>query len=100
LNGDQTDHCWDNVRRCLGPRHLGPTRDGQVVHRDRADRDTRVRQRAHEARGRAELVDEWFALLDAPYKEIVLLDTSGHRPLFEQPDAFQEFMVGTVIAST
>ena len=57
-------------------------------------------QGAHEACGRAELVDEWFALLDAPYKEIVLLDTSGHRPLFEQPDAFHEFMIGTVLADT
>jgi len=57
-------------------------------------------QGVHEARGRAELADEWFTMLDAPHKEMVLFDTSGHRPLFEQPDAFKEFMVGTVLADT
>jgi len=57
-------------------------------------------QGVHEARGRAELADEWFAMLDAPHKEMVRFDTSGHRPLFEQPAAFQEFMVGTVLADT
>jgi len=35
-----------------------------------------------------------------PHKEMVLFGTSGHRPLFEQPAAFQEFMVGTVLADT
>jgi pimeloyl-ACP methyl ester carboxylesterase len=49
-------------------------------------------QGAHEARGRAELADEWFAMLEAPSKELVLFERSGHRPLFEQPDQFVEVM--------
>jgi pimeloyl-ACP methyl ester carboxylesterase len=57
-------------------------------------------QGAHEARGRAEPASEWFEMLDAPHKEVVLFETSGHRPLFEQPDAFDQFMTGTVLADT
>jgi proline iminopeptidase len=55
-------------------------------------------QGAHEARGRAELANEWFALVDAPVKKMVTFDTSGHRPLFEQPEEFTKFMVETVLA--
>lgn len=43
-----------------------------------------------EARGRTEPAHEWFDLLNAPHKEMVLFDTSGHRPLFEQPGVFRE----------
>lgn len=54
-------------------------------------------QGRHEARGRAELADEWFAMLDAPIKKKIVFDTSGHRPLFEQPERFHEVMIGTVL---
>ncbi len=57
-------------------------------------------QGAHEAGGRAELFDEWYPMVSAPIKELVVLETSGHRPLFEQPDEFIEFMVDTVLAQT
>ncbi len=57
-------------------------------------------QGAHEAPGRADLAEEWFEGLDAPRKQMTIADTSGHRPLFEQPEAFQEFMVGTVLPGT
>jgi len=30
----------------------------------------------------------------------VVFDTSGHRPLFEQPDEFVTYMVDTVLANT
>lgn len=46
----------------------------------------------HEARGRAVPADEWFNMLDAPIKERVVFDQSGHRPSFEQPDRFAELM--------
>ena len=46
----------------------------------------------YEARGRAVLADEWFELLDAPYKERVEFSNTGHRPLFEKPDTFVELM--------
>ncbi len=54
-------------------------------------------QGRHEAPGRATLAEEWFAMLDAPAKHMTVFDTSGHRPLFEQPDLFQEFMTETVL---
>ncbi|WP_347350770.1 alpha/beta hydrolase [Intrasporangium sp.] len=57
-------------------------------------------QGAFEARGRAVLADEWFGLLQAPHKQLVVLDTSGHRPIFEQPQRFHEVMVGIVLAQT
>ncbi|MGD2041976.1 MAG: alpha/beta hydrolase [Anaerolineae bacterium] len=47
---------------------------------------------AHEARGRAVLAQEWFDRLDAPYKEMVTFEHSGHRPLFEEPAAFVSVM--------
>ena len=57
-------------------------------------------QGEHEARGRAALFDEWYPMIEAPIKELAVFETSGHRPLFEQPDRFVEFMVDTVLAKT
>jgi proline iminopeptidase len=57
-------------------------------------------QGAHEARGRAELADQWFALLDAPHKQVSVAETSGHRSLWEQPEEFHNFMTQTVLAQT
>jgi pimeloyl-ACP methyl ester carboxylesterase len=57
-------------------------------------------QGAHEARGRSDLFDEWYPTINAPRKELTVLTTSGHRPLWEQPDEFVEFMVDTVLAQT
>ena len=47
---------------------------------------------AHEAPGRTEPFRRWYAELSAPSKELVVLERSGHRPLFEQPEEFVEFM--------
>lgn len=49
-------------------------------------------QGRHEARGRQVLVEEWFSLLDAPSKKLTYFETSGHRPLWEQPDEFHDLM--------
>ncbi len=57
-------------------------------------------QGAHEANGRAQPFGEWYSMLTAPSKDVVVLDTSGHRPLFEQPEEFVSYMVGTVLAET
>ncbi|MGB7820163.1 MAG: alpha/beta hydrolase [Ornithinibacter sp.] len=57
-------------------------------------------QGAHEAGGRAELFDEWYPMVSAPQKDLVVLETSGHRPLWEQPDEFVDYLVGTVLAQT
>jgi len=57
-------------------------------------------QGAHEADGRAQPFAEWYPMIDAPIKDLVMLDTSGHRPLWEQPDEFTDYMVNTVLART
>ena len=46
----------------------------------------------YEARGRAVLAEDWFELLEAPFKELIVFDRSGHRPIFEEPVAFVEVM--------
>ena len=56
-------------------------------------------QGAHEAPGRAQPARQWFDLLQAPSKTLVGLDSSGHRPLWEQPDQFHDLM-STVLAET
>lgn len=55
-------------------------------------------QGAFEAEGRARPFAEWYPLVQAPIKDLVILDTSGHRPLFEQPDEFVAYMTDTVLA--
>jgi hypothetical protein len=39
-------------------------------------------------------------MLDAPAKEWVEASTSGHRPLWEQPELFHRVMTETVLASS
>ena len=50
-----------------------------------------------EPRGRKDLARDWFQRLRAPEKRWVEFETSGHRPLFEQPAKFADLM-RTVIA--
>ena len=57
-------------------------------------------QGRHEARGRSELVRTWFEQLEAPAKTMTVLETSGHRPLFEQPERFREVMTQKVLGQT
>ncbi len=54
----------------------------------------------YEPRGRADLAKEWFASLQAPSKQWVEFPTSGHSPLFEQPELFHQLMTRTVVAAT
>jgi pimeloyl-ACP methyl ester carboxylesterase len=46
----------------------------------------------HEARGRAVLANEWFDMLDAPRKERIIFEHSGHRAQFDEPAAFASLM--------
>lgn len=57
-------------------------------------------QGVHEADGRADVFADWYPMITAPTKDLVVLDTSGHRPLFEQPDEFVSYMVATVLNQT
>jgi proline iminopeptidase len=57
-------------------------------------------QGTHEAGGRAEVFDEWYPMIDAPIVDLVEFDTSGHRPLWEQPDEFIDYMIDTVLPLT
>ncbi|HEX5616384.1 MAG TPA: alpha/beta hydrolase [Acidimicrobiia bacterium] len=57
-------------------------------------------QGAHEADGRQQPFQQWYSTLRAPAKDVVYLDTSGHRPMFEQPDAFIAYLVDTVLPRT
>jgi len=50
----------------------------------------------HEARGRAVLADEWFALVDAPAKQRFVFEGSGHRAHFDQPGRFAELMANVL----
>jgi proline iminopeptidase len=55
---------------------------------------------AHEAPGRLVLAQEWFAMLDAPSKRMVVLEHSGHTPHLDEPGAFRDVMVDVVLAET
>jgi pimeloyl-ACP methyl ester carboxylesterase len=55
---------------------------------------------AHEARGRAVLVDEWLASLDAPSIRTLVFEHSGHRPSFEEPAAFVRVMRDVLAATS
>jgi len=81
---------------------LYPRIQGVDLRRDAADLAVPVYlvQGRHEPRGRAALADQWFRRLRAPAKRMIVLDSSGHRPLFEQPERFTEVMTGTVLAET
>lgn len=46
----------------------------------------------HEARGRALLANEWFEMLEAPRKERVVFEGSGHRAHFDRPGLFSDLM--------
>jgi pimeloyl-ACP methyl ester carboxylesterase len=56
-------------------------------------------QGAHEMRGLAVPFAQWYERLDAPAKHVFVLDTSGHRPMFEQPDRVLDAM-DRVLAET
>jgi pimeloyl-ACP methyl ester carboxylesterase len=42
------------------------------------------------------LSSEWLARLDAPAKQLIWFDSSGHGPLEEQPQAFNKAMIGII----
>jgi len=59
-----------------------------------------VVQGVHEAAGRADLAEEWFAGLRAPSKLLVRFDSSGHTPHLDEPGRFADFMAEVVLEQT
>jgi pimeloyl-ACP methyl ester carboxylesterase len=53
----------------------------------------------YEARGRAVPAQAWFEILEAPHKEWIVFENSGHRPHFEEAAAFAELMQRVVANS-
>lgn len=49
-------------------------------------------QGRHEAPGRAQPAAQWFDALQAPSKQLITFETSGHRAMFEQPGEFHRLM--------
>ena len=91
-------HLGRDARRVLG---AVPAAAGhRLPHPGHQPRGTRLPgPGCHEAPGRQLLAQEWFDLLQAPSKKLDPFDTSGHRPLWEQPAEFQDLMA-TVLAET
>ena len=51
----------------------------------------------HELRGRRELAHEWFALLDAPVKEMFTFENAGHAPAFEYADDLHRILIEEIV---
>jgi pimeloyl-ACP methyl ester carboxylesterase len=54
----------------------------------------------HDVNAPPALVEAYYELLDAPHKELVWFEHSGHTPWTSEPDKFVEVMVNTVLAQT
>ncbi len=55
---------------------------------------------AHEVPARMDLARQWHALLEAPRKELVVIDGAGHRPQFERPAQFVDVLRRVLAEST
>lgn len=55
---------------------------------------------SYEAPGRSALAFEWFDMLDAPSKEVVVFENSGHTPQRDEPGRFAEYLASVVLAQT
>lgn len=46
------------------------------------------------------LLEEYFAIIDAPHKELIWFEESAHTPSWDEPEHFVDVMVNTVLAQT
>jgi pimeloyl-ACP methyl ester carboxylesterase len=46
------------------------------------------------------LLEEYFAILEAPHKELIWFEHSAHTPSWDEPEHFVDVMVNTVLAQT
>lgn len=49
---------------------------------------------------RTDLLESYFASLQAPSKQVMWFEHSGHNPAHEEPAQFNQFMVDSVLAQT
>jgi pimeloyl-ACP methyl ester carboxylesterase len=54
---------------------------------------------SHEAAGRETLARQWFNTLDAPSKDYIVFDKSGHTPPYDEPGRFADLMT-TILTAT
>ncbi|HVL25914.1 MAG TPA: alpha/beta hydrolase [Thermomicrobiales bacterium] len=54
----------------------------------------------HELRGRRELANEWFAMLDAPDKQMVTYENAGHAVAFEHADDLHRILLDVILPAT
>jgi pimeloyl-ACP methyl ester carboxylesterase len=54
----------------------------------------------HDVNAPPALVEEYYELLDAPHKELIWFEHSGHSPWISEPDKFADVVVKGVLAQT
>ena len=59
-----------------------------------------ILQGEHELEARKGLVDEWFAMLDAPIKEIRMFENGGHAVAFEHADSLHRMLLDEILPAT
>jgi proline iminopeptidase len=57
-------------------------------------------QGRHELHSRMGLALEWFEALQAPSKQLIWFDRSGHNPQFEERGRFDDLMLGKILKET
>ena len=54
----------------------------------------------HDVNAMASLVEDYYEVLQAPHKELIWFEKSGHTPMWEERGKFMDVMVNTVLAQT
>ena len=54
----------------------------------------------HDVNAPPALIEEYYKLLDAPHKELIWFERSGHSPWVSESERFMDVMVNTVLAQT
>lgn len=50
-------------------------------------------QGRHDYNTPSSLVEDYFEILDAPYKELIWFEESGHHPMYEESESYQSMLV-------
>jgi proline iminopeptidase len=59
-----------------------------------------ILQGRHELRSRTGLALEWFERLEAPGKQLIWFERSGHNPQFEERGRFDDLMISKILNET